>query len=281
MKRRIIMMAVSVFCGIAWADPHTATIGFAGYRGEETLTGFPALIKLPEAVDGFAYADAEADGSDLYFTDSSGHTIPHEIDRWDTSGSSYIWVKVPSLDRDTTITLHWGDLAEAEDERLPSARTWSDYVGVWHMNVVNGTYQIAEPDVSEHGLNAVPGGAFPAEIAVVPDGVVGTACRIQQPGSWGNGLVVPAYWDVIDTPAVMTISGWFYAHEIAYWMRFFTAQTWNGEGAGWEAYTVGGDTALVSANGSSGYPGFGVNVPDLLNTWVHLQFVFQRETPTA
>ena len=278
MKRRIIMMAVSVFCGIVWADPHTATIGFAGYQGTETLVDFPALIKLPEAVDGFAYAEAEADGSDLYFTDSSGNTIPHEIDRWDTSGSSYIWVKVPSLDRDTTITLHWGNLSEAEDERLPSARTWSGYLGVWHMNVVNGTDQIPEPDASDHGFSAAPGGASPAEIAVVPDGVVGNACRIQQPGSWGNGLVVPAYWDVIDTPAVMTVGGWFYAHEKANWMRFFTAQKGNGEGVGWEAYIVGGDTALVSANGSSGYPGSGVNVPDIFNTWVHLQFVFQRES---
>lgn len=273
-----VAVLLSAFSGVARAESHAARIGFAGYRGTETLTDFPALIKLPDVVAGFAYADAEADGSDLYFTDSSGNTIPHEIDRWDASGSSTIWVKVPSLDANTTITMHWGDLAAAEDERLPSAATWSDYVGVWHMNAVNGTDQIAEPDAAGHGLAAAPGGRSPGEIAVVPDGVIGSACQIQAVGGSGNGLVVPPYWEVIDNPAIMTISGWFCAKTKANWMRFFTAQKGNGEGVGWEAYIVQGDTALVSANGSSGYPGSGVNIPDCLNTWVHLQFVFQRES---
>ena len=274
----VVSVLLSAFSSVARAESHTARIGFAGYRGTETLTDFPALIKLPDVVPGFAYADAEADGADLYFTDSNGNTIPHEIDRWDASGSSYIWVKVPSLDANTTITMHWGDLAVAEDERLPPAATWSDYVGVWHMNDVNGTDLIAEPDAAGHGLAAAPGGALPGEIAVVPDGVIGTACQIQAVGGWGNGLVVPPYWEVIDNPAIMTISGWFCAKTKANWMRFFTAQKGNGEGVGWEAYIVAGDTALVSANGSSGYPGSGVNIPDCLNTWVHLQFVFQRES---
>ena len=50
----VVAVLLSVFAGLVRAESHTARIGFAGYRGTETLTDFPALIKLPDVVAGFA-----------------------------------------------------------------------------------------------------------------------------------------------------------------------------------------------------------------------------------
>ena len=153
-----IRAAIAAIC-VAAALPSyvvagTATIGFAGYKGSETLTDFPALIKLPDCAAGFAYADAAANGADVYFTDAGGNVIPHDIDTWNAHGKSFVWVKVPSLTSATTITMHWGETPPAD---APAAtNTWSGYVGVWHMNAADGATATAEPDATGHGLAAVP-----------------------------------------------------------------------------------------------------------------------------
>ena len=63
-------MAIGAGFVASMAAANTATIGFAGYRGAETLADFPALIKLPDCAEGFAYADAAENGADIYFTDA-------------------------------------------------------------------------------------------------------------------------------------------------------------------------------------------------------------------
>ncbi len=142
------------------ARERSAEIGFAGYRGTETLVDFPALIKLPDCAEGFSYADALPDGTDIYFTAADGTVLSHEIDTWNASGRSLLWVKVPSLDRSTRITMHWGGGSAAQ---VPSASSvWTGYVGVWHMNVANGAAGTAEPDATGHGLDAVPSCRQPA-----------------------------------------------------------------------------------------------------------------------
>ena len=132
------------------ASAGTATIGFAGYKGAETLTDFPALIKLPDCAAGFSYADAAADGADIYFTDSDGNVIPHDVDTWNASGASYVWVKVPALTAAATVTMHWGETLPAN---VPAASdTWTGYVGVWHMNEADGATATPEPDATGHDL---------------------------------------------------------------------------------------------------------------------------------
>ena len=56
-----------------------------------------SLISIVAAIAIFPMAArAEAsDGGDIWFEDASGAVIPHEVDSWDASGDSFVWVKIP------------------------------------------------------------------------------------------------------------------------------------------------------------------------------------------
>ena len=71
-------------------------ITVSGYAGSTTLANFPVLVRLSAgSPSGFAYADVT--NGDIRFADEDGDLIPHEIDTWDASGESLVWVRVPSI----------------------------------------------------------------------------------------------------------------------------------------------------------------------------------------
>jgi hypothetical protein len=99
----------------------------------ETLLGFPLPVILDSsAID---YAHTADTGQDVLFTDSDGTTLlPHEIESWDETGTSVVWVRVPAIDSGSStdhIWIYYGcDSAPAEDP----AQVWSEgYVAVWHL----------------------------------------------------------------------------------------------------------------------------------------------------
>ena len=138
----------------SFADAKSATLSATGYSGTETITGFPALVKLSATDDayGFSYSDCVNGKDDLWFEDADGNLIPHDVDTWNASGDSYVWVRIPTLTNNAEIVMHWGMERIAEQICTP-ADTWAGYVGVWHMNETGTT---AEPDKTANGLNAAP-----------------------------------------------------------------------------------------------------------------------------
>ena len=110
------------------------TVSFTGYSGT-ALTDFPVLVKLSTAIDGFSYSDFQKeDGGDLRFADSNGTLLSHEIDTWNESGVSTVWVKVPSLSASATITACYGC---ANPPAVDPKDVWDDgYVGVWHLGEI-------------------------------------------------------------------------------------------------------------------------------------------------
>lgn len=263
----------------AMGEVRTAEIGFSGYMGQETLADFPALIKLPDAVEGFAAEEAGTLGENLWFTDAEGRVLAHEVDHWDGAGKSYVWVKVPTLTAATKINVHWG--AVPPSEKPPAASVWTGYTGVWHMNRADSATGTVEPDASGNGLAATPsrnpvGDGRVEQILTAPFGQIGMCIHNQQSGSTRNALVVPAYWDKMTDASVMTLGGWFRMGRNNGWARFFSAKNSNGEGTGWEAYLGNGSMTQISACGSSPHRAL-VTVPDLMNNWVHLQFVFNGD----
>jgi autotransporter-associated beta strand protein len=89
-----------------------ARISFPGYTQAETLTNFPVLVAINSTtLPGFAYSQlAFSNGADLRFTDATSTTIlNHEIDTWNPSGTSYVWVQVPALTPSTSIIAFWGN----------------------------------------------------------------------------------------------------------------------------------------------------------------------------
>ncbi len=108
-------------------------VKFTGYAGSTTLTNFPALVRLSAARNAFDYSKCKlAGGADTRFFDADGNLLPSEVDTWNPDGESLVWVSVPELNRDTTITVRYGNAAAPE---VTPTDVWTNgYVGVWHMN---------------------------------------------------------------------------------------------------------------------------------------------------
>ena len=137
------------------------------------LANFPALVRISSsAPSGFDYADCPT-SSCLWFTDANDNTLPFDVDTWDTTSNSLVWVSVPSLSSSATITMHW-DSSGAPAGQPDSTNVWSraSYVGVWHMNEIledttKGTHYT--PDASGKGWHAYKANendTYPAPISV-------------------------------------------------------------------------------------------------------------------
>ena len=71
---------------------HRIDFSVTGYKGTETLVNFPLIIKLSETIKGFKYSDFLSDGADLRFALKDGTVLQHELESWDTTGTSVAWV---------------------------------------------------------------------------------------------------------------------------------------------------------------------------------------------
>ena len=228
---------IGVFCSLftmsAFAEAKSVMLSCTGYTGTTTLTNFQALVKLAEGVGGFSYADSAANGADLWFTDSANNVIPHEVDTWNTSDDSFVWVRIPEVvpvkQGVTVFTMHWGDLAA---KQTASENVWKNYndgkggfAGVWHMGTASGTAN--EPDASGNGLDAVPTvnyGTGDLTAMVMTPGIVGNGRVNQTADSYVQGLKVPDYSSHVTDASKFTISGWWSATALNLYPRFASAE---------------------------------------------------------
>jgi hypothetical protein len=121
-------------------------IAFSGYNGAGVLTYVPVLVTLSTNLPGFSYNRfAESNGGDLRFTDANGsQIIPHEIDEWNTNGTSFIWVQVPRLTgTNDLIWAYWGNpLATNLVSWSTNGSVWRPgYEAVWHLKESGFPYQ--------------------------------------------------------------------------------------------------------------------------------------------
>ena len=121
-----VLTIVKVLRGIAIRPDATLKAKLGG----ETLEDFPILVRLSEEIDGFDYDDVMTGGADIKFYDDDDNRIPYEIELWDPTGVSYIWVKVPALDADTVIYLDYDGKTTDNDP----TEVWSKYALVLHGN---------------------------------------------------------------------------------------------------------------------------------------------------
>lgn len=179
------------------------TVTLSGYSGSATLTNFPVALRLSEQIPGFRYADfsSPSDGADLRATDAAtGKTLPHEIERWDPSGTSLVWVAVAALSgQDTAINLHWRNPAAAMPGYTASGSTWAhDFSGVWHLKAP------AAADSTANANHGAPSGSVTAVPGVLGHGLSFTG---------SNYVEVPHHASLgADVAASLTLSTWFNAY---------------------------------------------------------------------
>ncbi|SVB34956.1 uncharacterized protein METZ01_LOCUS187810, partial [marine metagenome] len=168
--------------------PFKMNLTFSGYDGNSTLTDFPVLVDLHAGITisgggtaNFTYGSfLSSTGGDLRFFGSSGRELPYEIETWDVTGHSRVWVNVGSLDgNDTVVTAAWGNAQDAYTPAYASdGSTWSnDFHGAWHFtelvanNFPDSTY------LSHHGLAVGDATASTA-------GIVGSAVALDGNADW-------------------------------------------------------------------------------------------------
>jgi hypothetical protein len=102
----------------------------------ENLTDFPVMIKLENGVN-IDYSETNDDGSDIRFVDSDGTELSYEIESWDESGNSFVWVKVPQIDigNEDYIYMYYSNLTAEDNQNINDV--WSNgFAAVWHLGEV-------------------------------------------------------------------------------------------------------------------------------------------------
>ena len=166
-----------------------------------TLTNFPALVRISEdRFYGFSYERAGSDSSKLSFLDGAKNPLPYEVETWNTSGESLIWVRVPLLPPEgATITMYWC----LKDGRTPPennpAEVWSEYVVVIH-----GGNTIT--NAVGNNLAVKPG----ATGSVTADLSLGVVAGSMKKGTSNTiGLVVDNPSSNLKNVGVFSVSGWY------------------------------------------------------------------------
>lgn len=159
----------------------------------ENLVNFPLLVRIDSTrID---YGNTQDAGQDIQFRDSDGVTVlPHEIEKWNEAGSSYIWVKVPQIDASSAndhIWMYYSNPA-ANDGQSVTAVWDSSFRGVWHLaSTVNDSTANAF-----HGTN---------NGTAIGSGILGDARTFNGTSNWINLGSNRAF---LNNAAATTMSAW-------------------------------------------------------------------------
>lgn len=99
---------------------------------DDALIDFPVLVTLTP--DTFDYAGAGPNGEGLRFTDAECGELRHEVDRWDPSGTSHLWLRAPRLEPGaiTDLFLFFGEAAPT-DHASPNEVFGDEFAAVYHL----------------------------------------------------------------------------------------------------------------------------------------------------
>ena len=141
-----------------WANKLTITV--TGCTAQSAVADVPVPVRIPASVaSGMSFPST---GRDLAFRGLDGTVYPHDIDTWNQSGESLVWVRIPSLSQGLQFNMYWGNPSAPE---ASGAAAWSDYAGVWHLNgnVVDSTGVSAAGTL--HANTSTTSGAFGSAIS--------------------------------------------------------------------------------------------------------------------
>lgn len=201
---RTSVKAGTFLTGIGFKRPDTNVAEFSrgvkftvtGYTGSQELTNFPVLVRLSAgSPTGFSYADfynpGDVPGADMCFLDAEGNAIPHEIDTWDPTGESLVWVTLPRMTNGTEFAM-WYRSSKSGAAIDGGANAWEDYTGVWHLGEGGDGVQTVA-DSTTNALDGVTHANSSAQAA----GRVGGSRRVSDRGgaSDANGRILVSLGD--------------------------------------------------------------------------------------
>ena len=268
----------------------------AGYEGSSPLSGFPVLVRIAEnSPAGFSYTNlhngiaADLNDVDIAFVGLDGAGLPYEIDTWNTNGTSLIWVKLPTMEQGTQFVMCWG--SDSSGRAVCSAKPWSDYTGVWHMNEAPA----GVTTIHDSTANELYGTAVETSSSKT-DGMVGRARFITSntanaAGSpYDSGVTIDMTDDAAKLNAVnaivpeFTASFWVRPQNNAQWWYFITRKAADkGPGWGLQNGSSGNNASfkVFRAYGNSENDGDCLNLSDVTalekQKWVKLDAVWMSD----
>ena len=223
-------------------------ITVSGYSGSTTLANFPVLVRLSvDSPDGFNYADCAADGADLRFADENGDLIPHEIDTWNASGESLVWVRVPSISgTETPFTMYYGAADVSALPAVAAADVWTNanYNVVWHFS---GDARESANGLADSGSSGTP------DYTASTFGV-GTCFKASANATLGYNA--DSRWTTLGPGNTLTVSTWAkYDHGSPNYARMLSCMSNWEKPAGWELtiQNASVDQITVGSSGRSQY----------------------------
>jgi len=166
---RCASLALLLACASAPASADVVTNNFGDHveftvtgAGASALTNFPLMVRLSESlIPGFSYTRAEKD--ELAFVDAGDleTALAYDVDTWNASGESVVWVKVPVVTNGTTIVMNWYKTGAVPANN--PADVWSGYAGVWHMadgSDASGSNAVAKVSSAASLSDSIAGGAL-------------------------------------------------------------------------------------------------------------------------
>lgn len=116
------------------------------------LQSFPVLIRLNSLR--VSYAATQDLGQDVRFLDTDETVLSHEIEEWNESGDSLVWVKVPQIDSGSTTDFIWmyygnGSVGDGQDAQ----NVWdNNFMLVWHLSDYP-TASVGDYDLNDSARN--------------------------------------------------------------------------------------------------------------------------------
>lgn len=179
------------------------------------LTDFPLAVFLYSSstasnlINNIDYSRTQNSGQDIRFATASGTPLRYEIEKWDETGTSTIWVKIPSIATSTWpanlprqasstyIWMYYGNTTTTS--AATTTGVWdSNFVGVWHLNETTGA---TNSDSTLRANNGTP-----------TNGPTQTSGKIDKAESFDG---TNDYVDVADTSGLnldstdtLTLEGW-------------------------------------------------------------------------
>lgn len=289
MAMAVASFALSAGTGAPGIFAKKVTYTFAYEGATSGVSDVPVLVKLSEdSPVGFSYADCP-DGSDIRFADADGSTIPHEIDTWDATGISLIWVKAPAVTKDTTFTMYYKGTPEGAN--VPSD-VWSGYTGVWHLNDADAaasTYGSYPNSTATNGINGRITKMSAEATATDASGQIGKGCYISSAGAKSGdynygGIEVPHSSD-LGIGSEFTVSGWFkhknqnYHYDHMFYKRQKSDNTLSPNKAFAIEWNNSSTAATIAPYGSSATK-TSITVTTVKNSWGYFTFVYSGTTCT-
>jgi hypothetical protein len=128
----------------------------------EALVDFPIRVSLSSS--NIDYTHTQDSGQDIRFVDSNDSTpLSYEIEKWDESGTSEVWVRVPQIDAgssDDYIWMYYGNASVADGQAATSV--WdSNYAFVHHLKAT-AACNVTFTDSTANGRNGTCTNGGPA-----------------------------------------------------------------------------------------------------------------------